>query len=62
VRPGFLAERPAAAAAPVAAVGGERIWFVDPAAGELTGCRLVSTFTVGVSRVRCTRTVLPAGR
>ena len=44
---------------PVAAVGGERIWFVDPAAGELTGCRLVATYTVGVNRVRCATTELP---
>ena len=59
VRPGFLAAQPTAA--PVAAVGGERIWFVDPAAGELTGCRLVATYTVGVNRVRCTTAALPAG-
>ena len=60
VRPAFLSERPAAAT--VATVGGNRIWFVESAAGELTGCRLVRTFTVGVNRVRCTSTAHPAGR
>ena len=59
VRPAHLATRPTAV--PVAAVGGERIWFVDPGAGELTGCRLVATYTVGVNRVRCTTAALPAG-
>ena len=57
VRPGYLATQ--LEPAPVAAVGGERIWLVDPAAGELTGCRLVSTYTVGVNRVRCTTADLP---
>ena len=57
VRPGYLAPQPAAE--PIATVGGERIWFVDPATGELTGCRLESTFTVGVHRVRCTTADLP---
>lgn len=57
VRPGHLATQPDTA--PVAAVGGERIWFVDSAAGELTACRLVSTYTVGVNRVRCTTRELP---
>ena len=57
VRPAHLATRPTAV--PVAAVGGERIWFVDPAAGELTGCRLVATYTVGVNRVRCATAALP---
>src|SRR5215207_8930237 len=44
VRSRYLATPPAPA--PAAAIGGERIWFVDPATGELTGCRLVSTYTV----------------
>ena len=57
VRPGYLAPQPAAE--PIATVGGERIWFVDPATSELTGCRLESTFTVGVHRVRCTTADLP---
>ncbi|MFL5333646.1 MAG: hypothetical protein ACJ8H8_10815 [Geminicoccaceae bacterium] len=57
VQPGYLATQPAPA--PVTAVGGERIWFVDPDSGELTGCRLVSTYTVGVNRVRCTTADLP---
>ena len=57
VRPGYLAPQPAAE--PIATVGGERIWFVDPATGELTGCRLEFTFTVGIHRVRCTTTDLP---
>src|SRR5262245_32023961 len=52
VRPGYLATPPEAASVEV--IGGERIWFVDSATGELTGCRLVSTFTVGVKRVQCT--------
>ena len=55
--PGYLVATPPAA--PVAAVGGQRIWFVDPAAGALTGCRLVATYTVGVNRVRCATTGLP---
>jgi hypothetical protein len=43
----------------VAAVGGRRIWFVDPARDELIGCRTVSTFTVGRDAIRCVRRRLP---
>ena len=55
--PGYLT---AAAPEPgVAAIGGRRIWFVDPARDELTGCRTVSTFTVGRDAIRCVRRRLP---
>jgi hypothetical protein len=54
------ARLPAADPSPaVAAVGGERVWFVDRARGELVGCRLVSTFTVGRNVIRCVRRGLP---
>jgi hypothetical protein len=43
----------------VAAVGGRRVWFVDPARDELIGCRTVLTFTVGRDAIRCVRRRLP---
>jgi hypothetical protein len=48
-------------AAPVGAIGGQRLWFVDPGGDELVACRMVRTFTVGVERIRCARRRLPAG-
>ncbi len=42
-------------------VGGQRLWFVDPARDELVACRMARTFTVGVERIRCVRRPLPAG-
>ena len=45
----------------VGAVGGQRLWFVDPGRDELVACRMVRTFTVGVERIRCARRRLPAG-
>jgi hypothetical protein len=43
----------------VGAVGGQRLWFVDPAQDELVACRLEPTLTVGHDRIRCTRRRLP---
>jgi hypothetical protein len=55
--PGYLT---AAAPEPgVSVIGGRRIWFVDPAQDELTGCRTVSTLTVGRDAIRCVRRRLP---
>lgn len=39
--------------------GGDRLWLVDPAAGEAVVCRLLDTSTVGVSIVRCHTGDLP---
>ena len=52
---------PAPPGPPVGAIGGQRLWFVDPARDELVACRMVRTFTVGVERIRCVRRRLPAG-
>ena len=52
---------PAPAGPEVGAVGGQRLWFVDPARDELVACRMARTFTVGVERIRCVRRPLPAG-
>ena len=46
-------------AGPIAAVGGSRLWLVDPASGELVAYRLGGTTQVGVERVRCARRELP---
>jgi hypothetical protein len=42
------------------AEGGRRLWLIDRERDTLTACRLVSTFTVGVDAIRCTRRSLPA--
>ncbi len=41
------------------AVGGGRLWLIDPEAGELVGCRLGRTVEAGTDRIRCTRRALP---
>lgn len=57
--PGYQGTAPAGPA--VGAIGGQRLWFVDPGRDELVACRMVRTFTVGVERIRCARRPLPAG-
>ena len=56
--PAWLAA-PAAARPTVGAVGGDRVWFVDPAGDRLVGCRLARTADVGRSAVRCAARRLP---
>ena len=41
------------------AVGGGRLWLIDPKAGELVGRRLGGTAEAGTDRIRCTRRALP---
>lgn len=53
----YLAE--SAPAPEVLSIGGRHVWFVDPARSELTACRLVNTFTVGVTRIGCVERPLP---
>ena len=57
-RPAYLAE--SAPAPEVLSIGGRHVWFVDPARGALTACRLINTFTVGVTRIGCVERPLPA--
>lgn len=55
--PGYLTAAPPPR--PVLPIGGRNVWFVDPAAGDLVGCNLVNTFTVGVTAIQCTDRRLP---
>lgn len=41
------------------ALAGERLWLIDPAAGELVGCRLGGSIEAGMDRIRCARRPLP---
>lgn len=57
VKPRPVPERPTAARFGV--VGGELLWLVDAASGDVVACRERDTFTVGKRVVRCTVGDLP---
>ena len=57
-----VAPNPAPPSPPVRAVGGGRVWLIDPEADSLTGCVLERTVMVGGRRIRCATRRLPSSQ
>lgn len=57
--PAYLAPRRPAPTSQ--AVGGRRLWLVDPAADRLTACAVGGTGLVGERVIRCVKRRLPPG-
>jgi hypothetical protein len=58
--PAYLAP-PAPAALPAQAVGGRRLWLIDPEDDRVTACGVGGTGIVGERVIRCVKRRLPAG-